>query len=63
MGSAMSRWSVSEYMRLRFMNTGYVPDLDELHTEFAGIDQTELREGIAEFETIAGVEVPYAKAN
>lgn len=54
MGSSYTRWSVSEYMRHRFMNTGQVPDEDELQTEFAGIDQTELREGIAEFDAIVG---------
>lgn len=63
MGSSLTRWSVCEYMKHRFLRTGHVPDLDELQSEFAGIDQTELREGIAEFETIAGVEVPYVKAN
>ncbi|WP_256984788.1 MULTISPECIES: hypothetical protein [Paenibacillus] len=36
------------------MNTGQVPDRDELQTEFAGIDQTELHEGIAEFDAIVG---------
>lgn len=54
MGSPYTRWSVSEYMRHRYMNTGQVPDEDELQTEFAGIDQTELREGIAEFDAIVG---------
>ncbi|WP_258530707.1 hypothetical protein [Paenibacillus taichungensis] len=41
-------------MRHRFMNTGQVPDQDELQTEFAGIDQTELHEGIDEFDAIVG---------
>ncbi|APO43312.1 hypothetical protein BS614_04090 [Paenibacillus xylanexedens] len=54
MGSPYTRWSVSEYMRHRFMNTGQVPDRDELQAEFEGIDQTELREGIAEFDAIVG---------
>lgn len=54
MGSPYTRWSVSEYMRHRFMNTGQVPDQDELQAEFAGIDQTELHEGIAEFDAIVG---------
>ncbi|WP_260632857.1 hypothetical protein [Paenibacillus xylanexedens] len=34
------------------MRTGQVPGEDELQTEFAGIDQTELHEGIAEFDAI-----------
>ncbi|KZS49014.1 hypothetical protein AWU65_07275 [Paenibacillus glucanolyticus] len=55
MGSPWSRWSVYEYMKHRFVRTGQVPDQDELQAEFAGIDQTELQEGIAEFETIATV--------
>ncbi|WP_307415111.1 hypothetical protein [Paenibacillus sp. W2I17] len=41
-------------MKHRFLRTGEVPDRDELQTEFAGIDQTELREGIAEFDAIVG---------
>ncbi|WP_337039296.1 hypothetical protein [Paenibacillus illinoisensis] len=45
------------------MRTGHVPDHDELNSEFMGISQTELLEGIAEFGKIAGVEVPHAKAN
>jgi len=49
------------------MNTGQVPDLDELQAEFEGIDQTELHEGIAEFDEIAGewpeLEVQHAKAD
>lgn len=36
------------------MNTGQVPDWDELQEEFEGIDQAELREGIAEFDAIVG---------
>lgn len=63
MNGSFNRWSVSEYMRHRFMRTGQVPDHDELNSEFAGISQTELLEGIAEFGKIAGVEVPHAKAN
>ncbi|WP_036634650.1 hypothetical protein [Paenibacillus massiliensis] len=59
--SCWTRWSVYEYMKHRFVRTGQVPDQDELQAEFAGIDQAELREGIAEFGTIAdgwpGVEV------
>ncbi len=64
MGSPWTRWSVYEYMKHRFVRTGHVPNIDELRTEFTGIDQTELREGIAEFETIVGdwseVEVQHA---
>ncbi|MEK3920596.1 hypothetical protein [Paenibacillus sp. FSL K6-2393] len=49
------------------MRTGQVPDRDELQAEFAGIDQTELHEGIAEFDAIAGewpeLEVQCAKAD
>ncbi|MDT9719164.1 hypothetical protein QVE09_09645 [Paenibacillus sp. ClWae2A] len=41
-------------MRHRFMNTGQVPDRDELQAEFSGIDQTELNEGIVEFDAIVG---------
>lgn len=67
MNNAYNRWSVSEYMRHRFMRTGQVPDRDELQAEFAGIDQTELHEGIAEFDAIAGewpeLEVQCAKAD
>ncbi len=66
-GSPYTRWSVSEYMRHRFMNTGHVPDRDELQAEFEGIDQTELNEGIVEFDAIAGewpeLEVRRAKAD
>ncbi|WP_426332662.1 hypothetical protein ACN9MH_15225 [Paenibacillus silvae] len=54
MDSTLNRWSVSEYMKHRFMYTGQVPDLDELQAEFVGIDQTELVEGIAEFDAIVG---------
>jgi len=64
MGSPWSRWSVYEYMKHRFVRTGQVPDQDELQAEFAGIDQTELKEGIAEFDTIAagwpGMEMQHA---
>ncbi|WP_164783385.1 hypothetical protein [Paenibacillus amylolyticus] len=49
------------------MNTGHVPDRDELQAEFEGIDQTELNEGIVEFDAIAGewpeLEVRRAKAD
>lgn len=48
------------------MNTGQVPDLDELQAEFSGIDQTELVEGIAEFDAIVGrssQEVLHAEAD
>ncbi|QKS56500.1 hypothetical protein HUB98_09205 [Paenibacillus barcinonensis] len=41
-------------MKHRFLRTGQVPDQDELQAEFAGIDQTELLEGIAEFDAIVG---------
>ncbi|MGW8920228.1 hypothetical protein [Paenibacillus lautus] len=51
-------------MKHRFVRTGQVPDQDELQAEFAGIDQTELQEGIAEFDTIAagwpGMEMQHA---
>ncbi|MCM3206416.1 hypothetical protein [Paenibacillus illinoisensis] len=67
MGSPWTRWSVYEYMKHRFVRTGQVPDQDELQNEFAGIDQTELLEGIAEFGAIAGewpeLEAPHAKVN
>lgn len=52
--SCWTRWSVYEYMKHRFVRTGQVPDKDELQVEFTGIDQTELREGIAEFGAIVG---------
>lgn len=52
--SCWTRWSVYEYMKHRFVRTGQVPDQNELQEEFAGIDQTELREGIVEFDSIAG---------
>ncbi|WP_308722467.1 hypothetical protein [Paenibacillus polysaccharolyticus] len=46
------------------MNTGQVPDRDELQAEFMGIDQTELLEGIAEFDAIVGTGgVKHAEAN
>ncbi|PYE49823.1 hypothetical protein DFQ00_105327 [Paenibacillus barcinonensis] len=54
MDSTLNRWSVYEYMKHRFLRTGQVPDQDELQAEFAGIDQTELLEGIAEFDAIVG---------
>jgi hypothetical protein len=54
MVSLWTRWSVYEYMKHRFVRTGQVPDQDELQAEFAGIDQTELHEGIAEFDAIVG---------
>ncbi|MGF6357127.1 hypothetical protein ABIE27_005066 [Paenibacillus sp. 4624] len=54
MDSQLTRWSVYEYMKHRFLRTGHVPNRDELQAEFAGIDQTELREGIAEFDAIVG---------
>ncbi|CAH1215962.1 hypothetical protein [Paenibacillus sp. JJ-223] len=65
MGSPWTRWSVYEYMKHRFVRTGQVPDQDELKEVFPTIDQTELREGIAEFGTIAKgwPEVPHVKAN
>lgn len=54
MGSLWTRWSVYEYMKHRFVRTGQVPNRGELQAEFAGIDQTELHEGIAEFDAIVG---------
>lgn len=51
--SCWTRWSVYEYMKHRFVRTGYVPNQNELQEEFQGIDQAELLEGIAEFGTIA----------
>ncbi|WP_366294344.1 hypothetical protein [Paenibacillus sp. AN1007] len=54
MDSTLNRWSVSEYMKHRYIRTGHVPDREELQTEFMGIDQTELLEGIAEFDAIVG---------
>jgi hypothetical protein len=51
-------------MKHRFLRTGQVPNQDELQTEFTGIDQTELREGIAEFDAIVGAGgVQHAKAD
>lgn len=64
MGPIWSKWSVYEYMKQCFMRTGRIPDESELQQAFAGIDQAELREGIAEFGTIAdgwpGLEVRHA---
>lgn len=54
MDSILNRWSVYEYMKHRFLRTGQVPDQGELQAEFTGIDQTELLEGIAEFDAIVG---------
>jgi len=52
MGKFWSCWSVYEYMKTCFMNTGLVPTHDELETEFKGIDASVLLEGIAEFESV-----------
>lgn len=50
MGSPWSKWSVFEYMRHRFMNTGNVPDREELFIEFSGMKSSEIDEGVKEFE-------------
>ncbi|MEC0125321.1 hypothetical protein [Paenibacillus pabuli] len=67
MDNPWNRWSIYEYMKHRFLRTGEVPDQDELQAEFEGIDQTELREGIVEFDAIAGewpeLEAQHAKVD
>lgn len=50
MGNPWSKWSVFEYMRHRFMNTGNVPDRQELVNEFSGMESSEIDEGVKEFE-------------
>lgn len=50
MGRPWSKWSVFEYMRHRFMNTGNVPDRKELFIEFLGMESSEIDEGAKEFE-------------
>ncbi|MNO05631.1 hypothetical protein D3C81_2270980 [compost metagenome] len=51
-------------MKHRFLRTGHVPGREELQTEFSGIDQTELHEGIAEFDAIVGTGgVQYAEVD
>ncbi|OAB34146.1 hypothetical protein PGLA_24945 [Paenibacillus glacialis] len=52
MGKIWSCWSVYEYMKICFMNSGQVPTHDELETKFKGIDASVLLEGIAEFESV-----------
>lgn len=49
-----TRWSVYEYMKHRFVRTGFIPDKTELLEAFPEIDEPELLEGIAEFNVIAG---------
>ncbi|WP_049827263.1 hypothetical protein [Paenibacillus maysiensis] len=50
--SCWTRWSVYEYMKHRFVCTGYVPDEVELLEEFPDIARSELDEGIVEFRSI-----------
>lgn len=50
MGIPWSKWSVFEYMRHRFMNTGSVSDRQELFIEFSGMESSEIDEGVKEFE-------------
>lgn len=45
----MNRWAVYEYMKKRFMESGYIPTLEEVIGAFPGLDHFELAEGIEEF--------------
>lgn len=45
----MNRWAVYEFLKKRYMETGYIPNLLEVMDAFAGIDWIELAEGIEEF--------------
>ncbi|MBH8609127.1 hypothetical protein [Thermoactinomyces sp. CICC 10521] len=45
----MNRWHVYNYLKHRYMYTGEIPDIQEIQTEFAGIEPEELQEGMIEF--------------
>lgn len=45
----MNRWHVYNYLKYRYMYTGEIPDIQEIVTEFHGIDSEELKEGMTEF--------------
>lgn len=52
--SRWSHWHVYEYMRQRLMHTGMAPDKQELLTEFADMEPSEIDEGVTEFEIAMG---------
>jgi hypothetical protein len=45
-----NRWTVYEYMKKRFMETGFIPPLRNVVTHFSHLPAEELREGIIEFQ-------------
>jgi hypothetical protein len=45
----MNRWWVYEFMKNRYVRTGDIPDVKEVHREFAELDAEEIGEGMAEF--------------
>lgn len=53
-------WSVYEYMRIRFMRTGAVPDAVELKREFAELPAEEIDAGAEEFRLLMGGRTEHA---
>jgi|SRR5690606_2431413 len=54
----MNRWSVYEYMKFRYMQTGLIPRLSEVVARYPGISLEELREGMIEFYILVFREPP-----
>lgn len=52
MSGPWSKWSVYEYMRYTYMQTGRAPDLPELLENFPEVPVSEIKEGIEEFEQV-----------
>ncbi|MBA4544487.1 hypothetical protein H1164_16765 [Thermoactinomyces daqus] len=45
----MNRWAVYEFLKRRYMESGYIPRLEEVLSAFPGLDYIEIGEGIEEF--------------
>jgi hypothetical protein len=48
----MNRWHVYAFMKAVFMETGKLPQWQDIYAAFPDLPDDEIREGVAEFEAV-----------
>jgi hypothetical protein len=53
-----NRWHVYNWLKHRYMATGFIPNLAEVITEFHDMDHDEIVEGLEEFLSVVNYQLP-----
>lgn len=53
----MNRWHVFEYIKTVYIRTGLQPSRSDIQLEFDGMSESEVDEGIEEFQALIGKDV------